>query len=193
MRTTVRFWRWRRNTLRRRSDRAEAWVALVAGILLCLGAPLAGTLAGLAMAGHAPRPASNWHRVSAVLVHNAPSAPATGWSAAGTNDAQVVAQVRWTAADGSVRTGDTLVAPSTPAGHHVPIWLDPHGALRADPSDPAQAQARAVVFGLMAGTAVCLAVLGAQGGVLAAVNHRRAVALDREWARVGPRWGHHPA
>jgi hypothetical protein len=193
MRTTVRFWRWRSNTLRRRSDRAEAWVVLVVGILLCLGAPLAGAVAGVTMAGQAPRPASDWHQVTAVLVRNAPSAPTTGWSAVDTGNVQVAAQVRWTADNGSVGTGDAMVTPSSRAGQHVQIWLDPHGALHSDPTDPAQAQARAVVFGLMAATATCLTVLGGRCAALAALNHRRAAALDREWAQVGPTWGHHPA
>jgi hypothetical protein len=193
MRTTLRFWRWRRNTLRRGSDRAEACVVLVAALVLFLGAPFAGALAGLSMAAHAPRPAADWHRVTAVLVRNAPAAAATGWTAADTGNVQVAAEVRWTAANGSGRTGDAMVAPNSRAGQPVRIWLDAHGALRADPSDPAQAQARAVVFGLMAATATGLTVLGGRCVVLAAFNHRRAVALDREWAQVGPTWGHHPA
>jgi hypothetical protein len=193
MRTTVRFWRWRGNTLRRRSDRIEAWVVLVAGILLWLGAPLVGALAGLAMAQHAPRPGADWHQVTAVLVKTAPSAPATGWTSTTATDARVGAEVRWTAADGTTRTGLAMVPPETPAGRQVPVWLDGAGTLRADPGDPAQAQARAVVFGLMAGTVSCLVVLGTQCAAVGALNRRRAAALDREWEQVGPNWGHHPA
>jgi hypothetical protein len=47
MRTRVRGWRWRRNPLRRRSDVVEAWTALAVAVLLLVGAPLAGALAGL--------------------------------------------------------------------------------------------------------------------------------------------------
>ncbi|MEE4544888.1 hypothetical protein V2S66_23345 [Streptomyces sp. V4-01] len=193
MRTTLRFWRWRPNPLRRRSDRTEAWVVLVAGLLLCLGAPLAGTAAGLGMVKHSPGPTAAWHRATAVLVDDASSAPATGWSAVGVGNVRVAAEVQWTAADGTLRTGDAMVAPNSRAGQHVGIWLDRHGTLRSDPADPAQAQARAVVFGLMVATAVCLTALAAQGAAVALLNRRRVAALGREWAQVGPIWGRHPA
>lgn len=193
MRTTVRFWRWRRNTLRRRSDRAEAWVVLVAAALLFLGAPAAGAVGGLMMSGHAPRPGAGWHRVGAVLVERAPAAPATGWGALGSDNVRVAAPVRWTAPGGGPRTGEALVPPSTAAGQQVRIWLDPQGAPRPDPADPAQAQARAVVFGVGTGTATALVVLGGQALAVSVLNRRRFAALDREWAQVGPSWGHHPA
>ncbi|MEC3998622.1 hypothetical protein VSR01_36110 [Actinacidiphila sp. DG2A-62] len=193
MRTTVRFWRWRRNTLRRRSDRAEAWVVLVAAVLLCLGAPAAGAVGGLLMAGDAPRAAAGWHQVDAVLLHRSPAAPMTGWGALGSDSVRVAAEVRWTPPGGSPRTGEALVPPSTPAGQQVRIWLDPKGVPQADPTDPTQAQARAVVFGVVTGTATALLVLGGRTAAVAVLNRRRFAALDREWAQVGPTWGHHPA
>ncbi|MFI1096913.1 hypothetical protein [Streptomyces sp. NPDC020917] len=193
MRTTVRFWRWRRNTLRRRSDRVEAWVVLVAGVLLWLGAPIAGAVAGWTLTAHAPRPGADWHRVTAVAVQDAPTAPATGWTAVATDSTQVRTEVRYTPPGGTAHTGEAAVPAGTMAGQNVQVWLDGHNTLRDNPSDPAQTQARAVVFGLMASTVLGLLALGLQGLIVMAINRRRAAALDREWARVGPRWGHHPA
>ena len=193
MRTTVRFWRWRRNTLKRLSDRVEAWIVLVAGVLLWLGAPLAGVAAGWTLTAHAPRPGADWHRVTAVAVRDASPVPATGWTAVGTDSSHVRTLVRYTPPGGTPHTGEAPVPAGTPAGRQVPVWVDGHGGLHDNPSDPAQTQARAVVFGLMASTVLVLVVLGGQGLVLLAINHRRATALERVWARVGPRWGHHPA
>ena len=193
MRTTVRFWRWRRNTLRRRTDRAEAWVVLVAGLLLFLGAPAAGVAAGAGTLAHAPRPGADWHRQTAVLVHDAPAVPADSWTAVDSGGAHVRAMVRWTAPGGAAHTGDAQVPAGSHAGNRVQVWVDGHGTLRDNPNDPAQTQARAVVFGLMTCTVLCLLVLGLRYLVLAAMGRRRAAALDREWAQVGPSWGHHPA
>ncbi|MYW43591.1 hypothetical protein GT346_09660, partial [Streptomyces sp. SID161] len=39
-------WRWRRNPLRRTTDLAEAWVALVALLLITVAAPVIGCLVG---------------------------------------------------------------------------------------------------------------------------------------------------
>lgn len=193
MRTTVRFWRWRRNTLRRRSDRVEAWVVLVVGVLLWLGTPVAGVVAGVTLAAHAPRPGADWHRVTAVAVQDAPATPGTGWTTVATDSTHVRTIVRYTPPGGTPHTGEAAVPAGTRAGGHVPVWLDGHGALRDNPSDPAQTQARAVIFGLMASTALGLVVVGGRGVVLLTINHQRAVALEREWERIGPRWGHHPA
>ncbi|MBY8879022.1 Rv1733c family protein [Actinacidiphila acidipaludis] len=193
MRTTVRFWRWRRNALKRCSDCVEAWIVLVAGVLLWLGAPLAGVAAGWTLSAHAPRPGADWHRVTAVAVQSASPVPATGWSAVGTDTGHVQTLVRFTPPGGTPHTAEAPVPVGTLAGAHVPVWVDGHGALHDNPSDPAQIQARAVVFGLMASTVLVLVVLGTRGTVLLVINRRRATALEREWAKVGPRWGHHPA
>lgn len=46
MRALSGVWRWRHNPLRRATDRREAWVALVAFVLLVLAAPALGWLFG---------------------------------------------------------------------------------------------------------------------------------------------------
>lgn len=192
MRTTVRFWRWRPNALRRRTDRVEAWVVLFMGILLWLGAPAVGAVAGASMAGQTPRADAGLHQVSAVLLRDAPDAPASGWSSIG-GDTKVGAQVRWTAGNGSHHSGVAMVPPDARAGQHVGIWIDAQGLPRAEPAEPAQTHARAVVCGVMTATATGLGVAGVQRVIVTVLKRHRAAALAREWEKVGPLWGHHPA
>ncbi|MEW2257347.1 hypothetical protein AB0924_19370, partial [Streptomyces sp. NPDC047869] len=47
MRAIAGLWRWRRNPLRRATDLTEAWVALVALVLIAVAAPVTGTLIGV--------------------------------------------------------------------------------------------------------------------------------------------------
>lgn len=47
----VRWWRWRRNPLRRRSDAVEAWVVLVTSVVMAAGMPLAGALSSERVGG----------------------------------------------------------------------------------------------------------------------------------------------
>lgn len=186
MGTSVRLWRWRRNPLRRGTDRAEAWALLVSGLLLAVGAPAAGVGAGLAAMAHAPRPPAGWYQVSAVLTGKAPSAVT-----AGAGSREVRATVTWHAAPGRAHTGDALVRPDSPAGSRTTIWLDRTGALRDAPVHPAQDEARAVAYGTAAATGTALIGSGGWAVVHGALDRRRAAGLDREWAVVGPQWGRH--
>jgi len=51
MRAVTGLWRWRRNPLCRATDLAEAWVALVALVLIAVVAPVTGALVGAAADG----------------------------------------------------------------------------------------------------------------------------------------------
>ena len=76
MPSRVPWWGLRRSPLRRRSDVIEAWAVLVVGVMLFLGAPAAGVVAGAlahrggVAAARAER--TDRHRVPAVLTENAP-------------------------------------------------------------------------------------------------------------------------
>ena len=71
-RMTVRWWRWRRNVLKRRVDVVEAWVVLVGWVL----ALLVGVVAGLVAAGTVEqavvRQRAESRQVPAVVVKDAP-------------------------------------------------------------------------------------------------------------------------
>lgn len=187
MRTTVRFWRWRSNPLKRGSDRAEAWVVLAAGLVLAVGAPAAGVATGLGVAASAGRPPTGWHPATAVLTGKAPSPVFATESRAGS--LRVRSTVRWTAADGRGHTGQALVRPDSPAGSRTTIWLDGRGVLRDAPVDPARIRTDAITFGSTAAIGTALFVAGGLAFSVRCLDRRRTADLDREWAQIGPEWG----
>jgi hypothetical protein len=186
-RTGVRLWRWRRNPLKRRSDVAEAWMVLAAGVLMVVGAPAVGVATGLGVEEAELRQSQDWHRVSAVLTRTAPPATESVYSDSG--NGRVAATVRWTASDGSYRTGKALVEPGREAGARTLVWLDEHGVPQDDPVTPVQAQAGGMVVGASAATGTCLLVLGGRWAVRQRLDLRREAEWEREWAETGPRWG----
>ncbi|WEH16448.1 hypothetical protein [Streptomyces sp. VNUA24] len=123
--------------------------------------------------------------MSAVLVEDAKGkVPAR---AAG--DPRVWATVRWTAPDGSTRTGEARVSATSPVGNRVTIWIDKDGHLTAEPLTEGQARSHAAAAGL-------LVAAGAGGIALAAVSVIRMYLSQRrleqwavEWERIDTRWG----
>ena len=188
MSTSVTFWRWRRNPLRRGTDRVEAWTVLVSLLTLVIGAPAAGLATGMSVAASAPRPPADWHRVSAVLTQKAPApAPPTDVS----NYEQVEAAVRWRAPDGSPRSGFAWVRPNTAAGSRTTIWLDGTGTLHKDPLQAVRTQARALAYGTVVATGTAALAIGGYVLVRVRLDKRRTLRLDREWTVVGPQWRRH--
>ncbi|MGW2512937.1 Rv1733c family protein [Streptomyces scopuliridis] len=183
MSTSQKFWRWRRNPLKRGTDRAEAWAVLTSGLLLVVGAPLAGVATGMSVAASDPRLPADWHSVSAVLTRKAPApAPADEVS----HSDRVRATVEWRTADGSRHRGLAWVMPNTPAGRGVTVWLDGTDRIREDPNRGLQVRALALGTAAAMGTAA----LATAGFVLVHVRlaRRREWQLDREWRDVGPKW-----
>ncbi|SEG87567.1 hypothetical protein SAMN05216223_118118 [Actinacidiphila yanglinensis] len=188
MGTGRRFWRWRRNPLKRGSDRLEACTLLLSGLLLVGGTPAAGVETGLAVMAHADRPPADWKQVSAVVTHKAPPpTPITGIDSGGN---QVRATVRWHVS-GHEHTGEALVAPNTPAGTHTTIWLDSSGTVRPNPVDSLSGRSDAIAYGILVGCGTALFACGGRAAALSALNRRRAADLTREWALVGPEWRRH--
>ncbi|MFC3572301.1 hypothetical protein ACFOZ0_03170 [Streptomyces yaanensis] len=180
----VRWWRWRRSPLRRRSDVVEAWIVLAAWLF----ALVAGVCAGLATADAVDqrfvRQRAERRAVRAVLVRDAPEHT----DAREVGGRRVLADVRWTAADGSLRQTRTRVTPGTAAGTRITLWTDRQGVLRGRPVAPAEAAVTAVTFGALAA--------GAAGGgvgwagtraVRLCVDRRRMEQWAKEWARLDSR------
>ncbi|MBV9024411.1 MAG: hypothetical protein JO362_11625 [Streptomycetaceae bacterium] len=185
--TTVRLWRWRRNPLRRRSDVVEAWLTAVALLLVLIAAPFTGFITGSALDASAARQRADIHRVTAVLQRDAPILPATAGQA---NSSRVQAPVRWSAYDGTVHTGTTLVTQGLRAGTPVTVWAGHAARLVPPPPSPAQGMALAVTGGIGAATGVCLLVMTACGLIRVELDRLRMDEWDREWADKGPRWSH---
>ncbi|MFF1640708.1 hypothetical protein ACFVXA_24395 [Streptomyces sp. NPDC058246] len=190
MRTGVKMWRWRRNPLRRSTDRVEAWAVLISGLVLVVGAPVVGVATGMTVTASGPRPPADWHRVSAVLTQKAP-APSTPSEVNNSNYEQVKAAVQWHAADGSSHRGFTWVRPNSAAGSRTTIWLDDAGMLREDPVQEVQTQSRALALGTAAATGTAALAVGAYALVRVRLSKRNASQVEREWGVIGPEWRRH--
>ncbi|WP_329267774.1 Rv1733c family protein [Streptomyces sp. NBC_01451] len=184
-RTKQRLWRWRSNPLRRPDDIVEAWIVLIVWTAVALGGTLAGLVAGQSVAESLARQRDGRHSVPAVLLEDTPAVVVTE---AGSDRPQVLAKVRWTAADDSAQTGEAKVDTGREGGSGVTIWLDGQGRPTTEPTTPGQA----TVYAGYAGTAVALGVGGltyAAGRVVRGrLDRRRIDQWGREWDEVGPQW-----
>ncbi|MGW2615642.1 Rv1733c family protein [Streptomyces sp. NPDC001500] len=188
-------WRWRHNPLRRGTDLAEAWVALSALLLICLVAPVVGSLVGGAAQGvlqrsvreqHAAR-----HEVTATVMRKAGAAALEADPETVTGrEARTRVVAGWTAPDGTVRRGTVLSGLESPhSGDRFGIWTDAHGRLVARPLDSATATTHAVLAGLGAALLTAGAVEGGRRVIMWRMVRRRYAGWDRAWERAGPDWG----
>ncbi|MFF0156164.1 hypothetical protein ACFYRY_01300 [Streptomyces sp. NPDC005263] len=185
-RTTQRWWRWRSNPLRRRADIVEAWIVLVVWTVIAAGGILAGLVAGHAAEESFAQLRRERHAVAAVLVKSRAEPVPTGEAGA---SERVRAKVRWTASDGSPRTGWTLVGSGHKPGSGVVIWTDSRGQLAAKPPTTGAAAAEAALLGT--GAALTFGGLTFAAGRFARwrLDQGRYEEWSREWAQVGPQWG----
>ncbi|MDH6547000.1 hypothetical protein M2162_001097 [Streptomyces sp. SAI-041] len=179
-------WRWRRNPLRRRSDRVETWIVLATWIVALAGGWLAGQAAGVAMEdGLAARRAA-LHAVSATLVENADGTPALTGDGAGDT---VRAKVRWTAPDGSTRTGVARVGLGGTTGSAVTVWIDRRGDLARTPLTPAEARLQSALTGVLVAAGTGAVAFGCGWLARLRLDRRRMRDWESEWARVAPSGG----
>ncbi|MET8765633.1 hypothetical protein [Streptomyces sp. NPDC004658] len=189
MSTTQRLWRWRSNPLRRHEDVVEAWIVLVVWVLAVLGGALAGLVTARAAEHEYAEQRAHRHAVRAVLVSDAPRDLTTD----GSPDGRVQGSVRWTAPDGTSRTGHTLVDGGLKAGGRVTVWQDDRGRLvLSQPTGRAQGHVEAALFGAAAVLAVAVPVFGAGAVARVQLDRRRMTHWDQDWDRVGPQWGPKP-
>jgi hypothetical protein len=181
-----------RSPLRRGADRAEVAIRLTVLVLLLVATPVAAIAVGRWADHDALRQASAQaaadHPVRAVLLQESPGA--------GTPDPYSAVQVnwvpgRWTAPDGSVRTGDILAPAGAGKGSTVLTWIDASGTI----TDPPAARGQVVGDVAIAVTLTCLAslfvLLGAQAVACGALDRRRLSAWEAEWRAIGPLWTGH--
>ncbi|WP_059011132.1 Rv1733c family protein [Streptomyces specialis] len=180
MERRVRLWRWRRNPLRRRCDVAEAWVGLVAGAVMVVGAPAVGVVAFTGATEAMLNDGRGARRVAAVVTDAHEAVTPTGTGRLGA--------VRWTAPDGTPGTGFTRLPAGAGPGTGVTVWLDEDGAPRGAPPSPAVARTGGALLGTGAAGGVCLLALGARSGARRRLDARRSARWEREWAEIAPRW-----
>jgi hypothetical protein len=177
-------WRWRSNSLRRRSDALEAWIVLVAWVLTVVGGVLSGLMATQSVEEGLARERAEWHSVLALLTEDVPRSTA---SAAGAD--MVWAKVHWAAADGSPRAGQARVPGGSAEGTPVTVWTDRDGQLVTRPATVSQARLRASLVGLLMGVSVAGVPFVGGRLVRERLERRRMEQWDEDWLRVGPLWG----
>lgn len=187
-------WRWRRNPLRRKTDLAEAYAALVAAVLIVLAAPAAGWAAGSLAHGALKRTAQEQraerHLVEATVVEVLPQPPIdSDPETASARDAHHRVHARWTGPDGSRHEGTLGTHPGADAGESFRIWTDDQGRLTSRPLDSATTATHAVLAGIGAGAATAGLVDGARRLVVWRLVRRRYAQWDIAWERAGQDWG----
>ncbi|MEV6327649.1 hypothetical protein [Streptomyces sp. NPDC051909] len=196
MRAATGLWRWRHNPLRRTTDLVEAWVAVTAVLLLLLAVPAAGWAAGVSAntsLQHSVR-LQQRERVPTVaqVVRTADTPTEADENADMGAEQQLRPAVvaRWTAPDGSARTGTVTTSKShAHAGAVFPMWTDRAGRAVTPPMHPDTARAHALVAGLTVALLSAFLIESARRLVVHRLMQRRYARLDRAWAQVGPDWG----
>lgn len=195
MRAIRGLWRWRHNPLRRTSDLIEAWVALVALLLILAVAPVIGSLVGgiaqdaLQQSVRDQRTAR--HLVTATVVRKLDRSPLdTDPETSSVRDLRSRVIADWTAPDGSGHHGAALAELKSPhRGDHFEIWTDLHGQIVARPLDSTTATTHAVLAGFGAALLTAGAVEGARRLIVWRMVRRRYARWDQAWDRAGPDWG----
>ncbi|MEV3859198.1 hypothetical protein AB0J38_33430 [Streptomyces sp. NPDC050095] len=195
MRAITGIWQWRHNPLRRRSDLAEAWVALVALVLIVVAAPAVGVVAGTlsrdALYRSVQEQQSRRHEITATVVKKVAQPPLDPDPETSTaRDAHSRVLATWTAPDGSAHRDRVVTALKTPhAGDTFPLWTDDRGNVVGRPLDRATATTHAVLAGFGAALAVTGLVEGTRRLVVWRMVRRRYARWDRAWDIAGPDWG----
>ncbi|MEV7340926.1 hypothetical protein [Streptomyces sp. NPDC093544] len=195
MRAIGGLWRWRHNPLRRRTDLAEAWLALAAIVLILAVVPLVGAAVGasaqsaLQQAVRDQRAAR--HEVAATVVRKLSLSPLDpDPETASRRAAHSRVMANWTAPDGTSQHGAVTAALKSPApGDHFTIWTDPHGRILARPLDSATATTHAVLAGFGAAVMAVGLVEGGRRLIVWRMVLRRYDRWDRAWDKAGPDWG----
>ncbi|MFJ5038884.1 Rv1733c family protein [Streptomyces parvulus] len=187
-------WPWRRNPLRRRTDRVRAWLA----VGLVLGVPAAAPVAMFTVGDAAHRhyrgvaadEAASRDQHPAVLVRDVPRHPEPGSDEA--RRTRYPVEVRFTGPDGVPRTGRTDVEPGSTAGSRVLVRVDPSGGITGPPLSTDQIRSRTMDWAILAFLGVVLAGLAAHGAAGLVLWRRDLAAWDAAWAATAPRWSGPP-
>ncbi|MEU1116976.1 MULTISPECIES: hypothetical protein [unclassified Streptomyces] len=195
MRAIVGLWRWRHNPLRRGTDLVEAWMSLVALVLIVAAVPLAAVLTTDltrdALLGSVHQQHENRHRVVGTVLRKIDSPPLDpDPETSSVRDAHSRVLARWTAPDHTDRYGVVLSDLKSPdRGDHFRIWTDGRGRVVGRPLDTATATTHAVLAGFGAAAATAGLVEGTRRLILWRIVRGRYARLDRAWDKAGPDWG----
>ena len=185
-------WGWRRSALYHRGYRAEGWLALCALLLVLVGAPLVGTVAGHAAHRALSKTVRSqqqerqqvWATVEKVLPRHAP-----GQESADELINHRRVRASWRAPSGAQRTARLTVTHEVSPGDRFRVWVEQGGALTARPMSAATASSHAALAGVVVAVVAALFVEWLRRLALRGLLRRRLAEWEREWARVGPDWG----
>jgi hypothetical protein len=171
------------NPLRRPSDVFEWWFRRLLLVVLAVGLPSAAYGTGMTAyetsMSAARTQAAQRHEVTARLTEDAEHA---------TYMAKQPTRVRWTGADGVVRTTAVLVKPGTPKGTAVRVWVDRNGTVTGPPTSTLDARTTGWVMGGAAAFGTAFGVYGVWAGTRVLLDRHRSGRWDTEWERAEPLW-----
>ncbi|MFF8914690.1 hypothetical protein ACF08M_15545 [Streptomyces sp. NPDC015032] len=196
MRAVSGVWRWRRNPLCRATDRREAWVALVALLLMVPVAPALGWVCGSltddALQKSVRVQQARRHATTAVVLHRSPEAPrfAADPEVSSERTSQTLVVARWKAPDGTDRRGTvTTLSRRAEPGAEVEIWTDLDGRPVLRPMDAPTAHTHAALAGFGAMLLTVGLIEGGRRLIVRRMVRARYIRIDRAWAEAGPDWG----
>ncbi|MER6347221.1 Rv1733c family protein [Streptomyces sp. NPDC001595] len=194
MRALSGLWRWRHNPLRRATDLAEAWLALVALLLVLLVAPVIGALVGSAAQDSLQRSVreqrQSRQQVTATVVRRLERGPLDADPETATRDTRTRVLADWTGPDGSTHQGPVMAQlESAEPGDEFRLWTDPDGRPVTRPLDSATAATHAVLAGVGSALLTAGLVEGFRRLVVWRMVRVRYARLDRAWEQAGPDWG----
>ncbi|MFF2652579.1 hypothetical protein [Streptomyces sp. NPDC058045] len=194
MRVIAGLWRWRRNPLCRKTDLAEAWLALTAILLIAVAAPVAGMVTGSSSRQALLRSMRDQqrqrHEIPATVLEALPQPPLDTDPETGTGTRRSRVLASWTGPDRSHHTGKVFSPLRTPhPGDHFTLWTDDRGKPVQRPLDRTTATAYATLAGIGAAALTALSVEGGRQLVRWRMVRRRYARWDRAWERAGPDWG----
>ncbi|GAA2428619.1 Rv1733c family protein [Streptomyces macrosporus] len=185
-----RWWRWRRNPLRRPIDLHRVRTALALTVTVLAAAPTAALLVGDAVHRSLERTAHeqarSLHRGTAVLLHDVPRHLEPGSEEA--RHVRYPATVRFTDRTGRTRTAGTEVPPGLPAGTTVQVWSDDEGRLADPPLTAGQVRDRATAWAVATGAGVVLTGAVAYAAIDRVLKRRALDRWEKAWADTAPRW-----
>jgi hypothetical protein len=179
------------NPLRRPADRVEAWLRLAVLILILTAVPVTAIIAGQTadhlFSRQAQAQQAADHLVDAVLTQNAPTATIDPYAAV----PDTWAAARWTAPDGTARSGQVLAPIGSFAGDVVPVWVSKSGAIADPPARHVDVVAEVAVAVLLTSMALIGLLLGGRAVAHHFLDRRRFRSWDAEWRSIGPLWTGH--
>jgi hypothetical protein len=162
-------------------------------ILILIAVPIATVMVGRAadhvLLRNAQAQQAASHRVNAVVTQPAPASSSAIDPYVTVQDTW--APARWTAPDGSARSGQVFVPAGTRKGSTVPVWINASGAITDQPAGHRDVMAEVSVTVMVTSQVLIILLLSGLALARRALDRRRLSAWDAEWRATGPLWTGH--